>query len=154
MHITTLFSAVVVSFVLLGCAAPAPSGGYGGHGGQVHAMAKAKKLDCRGGGKCQVTVAVLGCPSSCYISVDAELIVVLEKSKDDITWVLKADSAYSFPENGIVFDDPSYQFRCKQKEPKTFTCSNKHDLFGVYKYAITVVGPTVVPPLDPWVIND
>jgi len=134
---------IAIAFATLaGCAVPGPRG-----------ERTESKLTCDGAKKCEVNVAVDCTAGGCELSVDHQLIVVIDKRKDDITWTLPGSSEFSFAENGIVFPD-SAEFGCKSDGPRRFVCSNRHSKFGAWKYAIRLTGPRTVPVLDPWVIND
>lgn len=140
-----LFCAAIVSAGLLGCATP----------GTFHMQDKvAKKNDCDGSKKCEVAVDVT-CFLSCKILVDYDVVVVSGKKKTAVSWQLPVNSSYTFPDNGIVIADAGDEFKCGvEKDPHTFTCTNNHGKFGVYKYMINVKGPLSVAPLDPWMVND
>ena len=132
--------AIAACFVLLGCAS-APG------------IRQQSKITCDGSAKCEVKVMVDCSSAGCQVSVDHDLVVVIDKKQLDIAWLLPNGSEYTFPENGVAFVD-SKDFECKADGKLKFVCKDKHSKFGAWKYTINVTGPRTVPPLDPWVIND
>lgn len=132
---------LVAIIVLAGCATPPEK------------PRTSSKLECDGGRKCEVAVSVNCSIAGCQLSVEHDLVVVLEKKQVDIVWLLPQDSEYAFAQRGIEFKE-SRDFDCKADGPRRFVCRDRHSKFGAWKYAISVTGPKTVPPLDPWVIND
>jgi hypothetical protein len=79
-----------------------------------------------------------------------------------IFWKI-ATPGYSFQNNGIVFSKPGYpppppgEFTCGPigNSPfTTFKCIDQYHAKGKWAYTVTLDGSPVVPPLDPFIIND
>lgn len=141
----TFLSAAVSGFVLLGCAYPWPS---------VTSRADCNSQHC----EVAVTPTQHDMPGySCFVekAVPTELHVRHQRPVI-IDWYLDTASAhygYRFPDNGIVFDNPT-GWECRNvAEGKLFQCTNKAD-GGWHKYTVNVIkGSTRCDPLDPWVVN-
>ena len=74
----------------------------------------------------------------------------------DIQWTILTPGAYTFPNNGIVFQQPGI-FIChpNQGGSTTFTCKKNGHSVGKYKYTVNVnYGSTPLPALDPWIYNE
>jgi hypothetical protein len=108
-------------------------------------------------------VAIVSIENDKRIVVSPEPIVVC-KQNAHITWSFDSDvpSTYKFVDqapNGkksIDFKDPSQFDECKaHPNGRSFTCKDKKDATGTYKYIIYLVGPTgQLESVDPHVVND
>ena len=145
-----LASGIVACALLAGCAAMHP---------QV--PRESKQRTCEAGSACTIDVHV-ECDRfvGCALSVDYDLVLVKGPgSKTDIVWRLTGDTAARFADLGIALD--SSEFECMpQPEAREFRCTDKHTVFGVFKYRVNVTlpksvfGPRGVPSLDAWIVND
>jgi hypothetical protein len=74
----------------------------------------------------------------------------------EIQWTIITPGAYTFPDNGIVFQQPGV-FVCHphQGGSITFTCKKNGHPRDKYKYTVNVNdGSTPLYPLDPWIYNE
>jgi hypothetical protein len=142
----TLLSCLVVCFALGGCAA-----GITG----ADRFLSPKKLECKNENQpCPVIVKVVCKDSSCWLTVDNDVVVIYDKKKIKIEWTLEGPSGYKFADPGIVIDEsPPPDFNCTREGNLKYACMNKHTRFGVYKYTVNVTGPQDLK-LDPWIVND
>lgn len=77
-----------------------------------------------------------------------------------IEWTIIAPGNYTFPDNGIVFQQHGV-FNCHSHQGggKTFTCRKTGHQLGKYKYTVNVndgsnpLTPFPLNPLDPWIHN-
>lgn len=102
-----------------------------------------------------------------YIVVDQEPLVFTAKQKDvRITWQLPREGGYRFPKDGITFSDGKERSGllatidkqisdCGPSENGLqFTCVNRHEKQGRYKYTIKVERDgKALEPLDPSIDN-
>jgi len=134
----TVFSVVIASFLIAGCAAIKPTEF------SPHPTAKG----CNGQGNCFVNVSVSGGS----IAVDAEYLIINNPRRQDIkiTWRLPEGSNNTL--EAVEFFDTGGQIHdCASEGPRQFRCFDNHADLGVFKYTIKVTGLT---PLDPWMVND
>jgi hypothetical protein len=86
--------------------------------------------------------------------IDQEPIIV--RGKDvTLTWRITT-KGYEFPNDGIVFQDPSQFVKCVAKAT-IFQCVDTNSASGRFKYTIKVErsgGKDHPQPLDPFVVND
>jgi hypothetical protein len=119
------------------------------------AKVKAGKCDNKKD-ECVVSVSVTFTSAGAALEVDPEFVAIsTDRKGKPITWTI-ATPGYGFDvKNGIVILDmpTADEFKCRP-DKAGFVCDNKHSQFGIYKYAINVVGPDGPVTLDPFVIND
>jgi hypothetical protein len=104
-----------------------------------------------------------------YLVVDQEPLVFTARQKEKevrITWQLPREGGYRFPKDGITFTDGKKRTGlratidkqigdCEQREDGLqFTCVNRHERPGTYKYTIKVEKDGKgLKPLDPLITN-
>ncbi len=101
------------------------------------------------------------------ITVKPDPIQFAKEKKDvKISWQLPSGSAFTFPQNGIRFNDGIEEGNTKsareefvkctvEGKGEAYSCINLHTVPGKYKYWITLQGgDKTPPPLDPIVVND
>jgi hypothetical protein len=104
---------------------------------------------------CNVTVYVMPKPDGGNtLSVSDEVVFITDKKAVTVTWKLD-DPAFAFDKKyGILIQsDKKGEFKCKidQQDSTVFTCTNKHQFSGLYKYSVNVIG---ADPLDPFLVNN
>lgn len=141
----TLFYAVIAAAGLAGCATPGPS-----------PEQSKKSLTCSDLAKeCKVTVTVGNCPILQCLSVDYDLVLITDKKKITITWLLSNQGDYAFADpDGIKFDQSGSDFKCKADGKWKYACTNDNSRVAAYKYTVNVKGLLPIPPLDPWIVNN
>ncbi len=147
---TIPFFVAICCWALAGCAAPGPN----------EIVTERSPLKCTGQNRCWSKVGVKNCSTRCDVAIQYDVMEILPNVRGDVSWELQ-DSAYEFPDNGIVVDDGGAVFRCRHEQNrKRFVCANSHPQnppgAGVqtYKYTVNLRGPLPVNPLDPFLVND
>jgi hypothetical protein len=98
-------------------------------------------------------------PGSNVIKVDPDVLTT-RGANNTIDWKIDPNLANHqflwWPSNGIVFVDANAPFRCWKQNEQLFRCEGGRDdnVTMKYKYMVTLDGTPVVPPLDPFVVNN
>jgi len=146
----TLLFTVAWCLTLAGCATPSSS--------QV--VTERAPLKCTGANRCWSKVGVKNCTTRCDVAIQYDVMEILPNVRGDVSWELQ-DSAYEFPDDGVVVEDGGTVFRCRHEQNrKQFVCANSHPPnqpgtgVQIYKYTVKLRGPLPVNPLDPFMVND
>lgn len=151
MRIVALAVAATMAAMLSGCDTAQFTGGSG-KSGPPRAL-KSTKKDCL-----EITPV-----TACIVAVDPsqtkwvdDVIVIHGMSDRTIEFQIKEGYVFT-GDDGITVDAPETKYKCKLKpnEPRKVECKYKRDAFGVHKFTVNAKsGSTVLPPYDPYFINE